>query len=58
MFNFACINFIPLIFGYEFVWYTVTISECICMVIAMILRIISGETELFTDNKGRNTMNI
>lgn len=41
VFNFACINFLPLIFGYEFVWYTVTVSECICMVIAMILRKIS-----------------
>lgn len=41
VFNFACINFLPLIFGYEFVWYTVTVSECICMVIAMVLRKIS-----------------
>lgn len=37
VFNFACINFLPLIFGYEFVWYTVTVSECICMAIAMVL---------------------
>lgn len=37
IFNFACINFLPLIFGYEFVWYTVTVSECICMAIAMVL---------------------
>lgn len=41
VFNFACINFLPLIFGYEFVWYTVTVSECICMMIAMVLRRIS-----------------
>lgn len=42
VFNFVCINFLPLIFGYEFVWYTVTVSECICMVIAMVLRKTSG----------------
>ncbi len=41
VFNFVCINFLPLIFGYEFVWYTVTVSECVCMVIAMILRKLS-----------------
>lgn len=41
VFNFACINFLPLIFGYEFVWYTVTVSECACMIIAMVLRKIS-----------------
>lgn len=41
VFNFACINFLPLLFGYEFVWYTVTVSECICMAIAMVLRKLS-----------------
>ena len=41
VFNFACINFLPLVFGYDFVWYTVTVSECICMVIAMVLRRVS-----------------
>lgn len=41
VFNFICINFLPLIFGYEFVWYTVTVSECICMVIAVVLQKIS-----------------
>ena len=41
VFNFACINFLPLLFGYEFVWYTVTVSEGVCMVIAMVLRKIS-----------------
>ena len=41
VFNFACINFLPLVFGYDFVWYTVTVSECICMVIAMVLRKLS-----------------
>ncbi len=41
VFNFACINFLPLLFGYEFVWYTVTVSEGICMMIAMVLRRIS-----------------
>ena len=41
VFNFICINFMPLIFGYSFVWYTVTVAEGICMVIAMILRKVS-----------------
>lgn len=41
VFNFACINSLPLLFGYEFVWYTVTVSEFICLVIAMILRKLS-----------------
>ncbi len=41
VFNFVCINFLPLILGYEFVWYTVAVSEGICMVIAMALRKIS-----------------
>lgn len=41
VFNSVCINFLPLILGYEFVWYTVTVSEGICMVIAMALRKIS-----------------
>lgn len=38
VFSFICINFLPLIFGYEFVWYTVTVSECICMIIAVVLQ--------------------
>ena len=38
VFNFLCINFLPLIFGYDFVWYTVTIAEGICFVIALVLR--------------------
>lgn len=37
VFNFACINFLPLIFGTEFVWYTLAISEVICLVIALTL---------------------
>lgn len=41
VFSFACINFLPLVFGYDFVWYTVTVSEFICMIIAMVLRRIS-----------------
>lgn len=41
VFNFACINFLPLIFGYEFVWYAVTVSEGICMIVAMVLRKVS-----------------
>ncbi len=38
IFNFLCINFLPLIFGYDFVWYTVTVAEGICMVIALALQ--------------------
>ena len=41
VFDFLCINFLPLILGYEFVWYTVTVSESICLVIAVVLRRIS-----------------
>ena len=41
VFNFICINFLPLIFGYDFIWYTVTIAEGICFVIAIILRKVS-----------------
>lgn len=41
VFSFACINFLPLVFGYDFVWYTVTVSEFICMIIAMVLRRVS-----------------
>lgn len=37
LFNFSCINFLPLILGYDFVWYTVTVAEGICMIIAMAL---------------------
>ena len=27
VFNFTCINFLPLIFGYEFVWYTISAAD-------------------------------
>ncbi len=37
IFNFLCINFLPLIFGMEFVWYTVSIAEAACMIIAVVL---------------------
>ncbi len=37
IFNFICINFLPFIFGMEFVWYTVSIAEALCMIIAVIL---------------------
>lgn len=37
VFNFLCINFLPLLFGESFVWYTVAVAEAICLVIALIL---------------------
>lgn len=37
VFNFVCINFLPLIFGAEFVWYTVGVAEAICLCIAVSL---------------------
>lgn len=37
VFNFLCISFLPLIFGEQFVWYTVTVAEFICLVIAVTL---------------------
>lgn len=37
VFNFLCINFLPLIFGAEFVWYTLGIAEFICLCIAVVL---------------------
>lgn len=39
--NFACINFLPLIFGYGFVWYTVTVAEGLCLIIAFVLKRLS-----------------
>ena len=38
VFNYICINFLPHIFGYDFVWYTVAIAEGICTIIALALR--------------------
>lgn len=37
VFNFLCINFLPLIFGVNFVWYTVAVAEGICLCIAIVL---------------------
>lgn len=37
VFNFLCINLLPLLFGNEFVWYTVAVAEGICLVIAIFL---------------------
>lgn len=37
VFNFLCITFLPLIFGEQFVWYTVAVSEFICLMIAITL---------------------
>ena len=39
--NFACINFLPLIFGYGFVWYTVAVAEGLCLIIAFVLKRLS-----------------
>ncbi|MBQ7872080.1 MAG: MATE family efflux transporter [Oscillospiraceae bacterium] len=41
VFNFACINFLPLLFGYDFVWYAISVAEGLCMVIALVLRKLS-----------------
>ena len=41
VFNFVCINFLPRIFGYDFVWYTVTVAEALCLIVALSLRKIS-----------------
>lgn len=37
VFNFICINFLPLVFGKSFVWYTVAVAEGICLIIAILL---------------------
>lgn len=37
VFNFLCINFLPLIFGSGFIWYTVAVAEGVCLVIGLIL---------------------
>ena len=37
LFNFLCINFLPLLLGENFVWYTVAVAEAICLVIAIVL---------------------
>lgn len=37
IFNFLCINFLPLIFGENFVWFTVAVAEAICVLIAVSL---------------------
>lgn len=37
VFNFLCINFLPLIFGSGFIWYTVAVAEGCCLVIGLLL---------------------
>ena len=37
VFNFLCINFLPLLFGGGFIWYTVAVAESICLVIGVSL---------------------
>ena len=41
VFNSICINLLPHLFGYEFVWFTVAVAEAACFVIASALRKIS-----------------
>lgn len=41
IFNSLCINILPYLFGYEFVWYTVAVAEGICFAIALILKKVS-----------------
>lgn len=41
VFNSVCINLLPHLFGYEFVWFTVAVAEAACLVIASVLRKIS-----------------
>ena len=38
LFNFVCINFLPLLFGYDFVWYTVSVAEGLTLIVALVLR--------------------
>ncbi len=37
VFNFLCINFLPLIFGSQFIWYTVAASEAVSICIGIFL---------------------
>lgn len=37
IFNFFCINFLPLLFGADFVWYTAAVAEFCCLIIAVVL---------------------
>ena len=41
VFNSICINVLPLLFGYDFVWFTVAVAEGICLMIAVTLKRIS-----------------
>lgn len=50
VFNSVCINVLPRLFGYDFVWFTVAVAEGICLAIAMTLKNISEKTALYTDN--------
>ena len=37
VFNALCISLLPLLLGYDFVWYTVAVAEAVCMGIALTL---------------------
>lgn len=37
VFNTLCVNLLPRLFGYEFVWYAIAVAEGICLVIALAL---------------------
>lgn len=38
IFNVLCINTLPLIFGYDFVWYSMAVAEAICLILAIVLQ--------------------
>lgn len=41
IFNVLCIMTLPLIFGYDFVWYSMAVAEAVCLIIAVLLRKVS-----------------
>lgn len=41
IFNSLCINILPHLFGYDFVWFTVAVAEGICFIIAVVLKNVS-----------------
>ena len=41
VFNVLCINTLPLILGYDFVWYSMAVAEILCLIIAVALQRVS-----------------
>ena len=41
VFNSLCINILPRLLGYNFVWYTVAVAEGVCFIIAVLLKNVS-----------------